>query len=29
MTPKTVLTICLCLFIVGGLVFLRFRKKNK
>jgi len=29
MELKMILTIGLCLFIVGGLVFLRFKKKNK
>ncbi len=29
MELKVILTIGLCLFIVGGLVFLRFKKKNK
>ncbi|MGI6175199.1 MAG: LPXTG cell wall anchor domain-containing protein [Christensenellales bacterium] len=29
MTLKSILTIGLCLFIIGGLVFLHFKKKNK
>lgn len=29
MELKSVVMIGLCLFILGGLVFLRFRKKNK
>lgn len=29
MEIKSILTIGLCLFILGGLVFLRFKKKNK
>ncbi len=29
MMPKTIITIGLCLFIVGALVFLRYRKRRK
>lgn len=29
MTLKAILMIGLCLFIVGGLIYLRFRKKSK
>lgn len=29
MEPKAIIMICLCLFILGGLVFLHIRKKKR